>query len=236
MSARPVILMLVIVAAVLPAAGCDEQQTGFPPDGTPAAAGNETTPEPEAQGEVAGDASESPPALPAGPTGVDDLLYARPFTLEEGYEFEWRLERPIVTRGYVLVLKVDVDLAYPRASLEPVLYVGDQTAERVNVGRESGCLVVIVPGETDLAAAPVWFGDPELPERVDADMIAEQRSKAEQAGVTPFPQDTIDSALLAGGNPLAPANRDELRGEIAVVIVEYSPQESHLAEGMLPPP
>ncbi len=122
-----------------------------------------------------------PPPLPPTPAPVLDVVYARPFALEQGYEFTWRKEKPLVTEGYLLVLKVNPALVYPRQSAEPVLYVGDTTAERVNVGYPSGHLVVIVPGKLadfDLKKTLIWFGTPDLPERCTAKTIAEEREKA----------------------------------------------------------
>lgn len=104
------------------------------------------------------------PDIPDIPAAVDEVVYAHLFALDEGYKFEWRKEQPLVKNGYILVLKVDRDLVYPRQTAEPVLYAGDQTAERVNVGYWSGRVVAIVPGKLDLKKTPIWFGTPELPD------------------------------------------------------------------------
>ena len=96
--------------------------------------------------------------FPPTPAAIDEVVYARSFELDQGYKFEWRKEQPLVKKGVILVLKVDPDLVYPRQIAEPVLYVGDQTAERVNIGYKSGHVVAIVPGEVDLNKAMIWFG------------------------------------------------------------------------------
>ena len=67
----------------------------------------------------------APPQLPATPAPVQDIVFAQPFTLDRGEVSNWRAERPEITSGYILVLKVDPDLVYPRQTAEPVLYVGN---------------------------------------------------------------------------------------------------------------
>ena len=59
------------------------------------------------------------------------------------------------------------DVTWPRQVAEPILYVGDRTAQFAKIGYPADRIVVIVPGTLDLHAAPIWFGTPELPERVD---------------------------------------------------------------------
>ncbi len=175
------------------------------------------------------------PAIPETPAAVDEVVYVRPFTLEKGYKFEWRKEQPLVKAGYILVLKVNPDLVYPRQIAEPVLYVGNQTAERVNIGYKSGHVVAIVPGKLNPKKALMWFGAPELPERCTAKTIQKEREKAKQAEIKPFVDAKIASAEKKGGKRLKVADRYELRREIAGLIKEYAPDESELADGLLVP-
>jgi hypothetical protein len=175
------------------------------------------------------------PDIPKTPAAVDELVYARPFTLEKGYKFEWRKEQPLVKEGYILVLKVNPDLVYPRQAAEPVLFVGDQTAERVNIGYKSGHVVAIVPGKLDLKKALMWFGTPQLPERCTAKTIAEERKLAEQASIKPLAAAMIASAQKKGGERLEVADRYELRRAIAGLIKEYAPDESELVDALLVP-
>jgi len=177
----------------------------------------------------AGEPEGMPPNTPAA---VEGIVYARPFTLEEGYRFAWRKEHPTVSEGYVVVLQVDPALVHPRNSLEPVLYVGDRTAERVNLGHKSGRLIALVPGRMDLATAPVWFGTPELPERVDAATIAKERARAKKAGIEAFGKEAITAALRRGGERLEAADHDALMRELAGLVREYSPEEKELAESL----
>ena len=181
-------------------------------------------------------ASANPPEIPATPAAVDAVVYAQTFTLEEGYKFEWRKDSKVFTEGTLLVLKVDPDLVFPRQVAEPVLYVGDSTAERVNSGQGSGYVIAIVPGKIDLAKTPIWFGTPELPERVDAAMIKSERAAATKAGIKPFGKKTVAAAVAKGGRAtLEVADRYELGRLIAPLILEYSSEETELAESLLVP-
>src|SRR5690606_11950668 len=97
-------------------------------------------------------------AEPSLPAAVDAVVVARPFQLQTPYTHLWRKEQPAVASGYLFVLRVNPHLVRPRQTAEPVLYVGNQTAERLNVGDDHGNIVVIVPGLSDPAAARFWFG------------------------------------------------------------------------------
>jgi hypothetical protein len=185
---------------------------------------------------VAGDA----PPVPGTPAAVRDIIYARPFTLAKGEKHGWRQEKPVVSSGYVLVLEVDPDLVYPRQLAEPVLYVGRQTAERVNHGYASGRVIAIVPGQIDskqedyldLSKVRIWFGTPELPEQVDAGTIEFERQLAVRAGIRPLPAARVSAALERGGPTLAFADKRELMRALAPLVREYSPQEPEVADGL----
>jgi hypothetical protein len=172
-----------------------------------------------------------PPPVPQTPASVNDLLYAREFSLDKGYTHNWCLEKPFITSGYLVVLRVNPDLVFPRQTLEPVLYAGDQTAQRINSGYESGVVIAVIPEKVDLFKTPIWFGTPELPERVSADRIKNELMKAEKAGIRPFSEKKVTTALKKGGDPLQVSNMSALlRGEIARLILTYSPQEKQLAD------
>jgi len=174
-----------------------------------------------------------PPAIPATPAPVEALLYAQPFCLEQGYEYSWRAERPVVVEGYILVLQVNPDFVYPRQVAYPVLYVGDQTAERVNIGYESGRVIAIVPEKVDLSRVPIWFGTPNLPDQVDAETISAEQAKAATAGIEPFGSKAVDASLRAGGEEMTFADQADLLRHIATLIRKYSPEEKVLADSLL---
>ncbi len=176
--------------------------------------------------------AERPPAVPPTPAAVDDILYARRFTLKTGYTFEWAKNGPRVTEGTILVLKVNPALVYPRQALEPVLYAGNQTAERINLGHKSGHVIAIVPGKLDLTESPIWFGTPKLPERIDANTVKGERVLARKAKITPFKKAKIDAATANGKEAMKAADRDELRRRLAVLVEQYSPVETQLIQAL----
>lgn len=187
--------------------------------------------------------TRSATTAPARTSPVRALVLARPFTLAEPYVNSWRLERPRVRSGWLLVLEVDPRFVQPRQVAMPVLLLGGQTVECVNFGFDSGRVIAIVPaavnerGEplVDLAASPVWFGAPELPERVDAAWIAAERAGAKPEEVATFTAEEVRFARARAGAPLQAASRVELDRQAALLILEHSPQERDLADGMLAP-
>ncbi len=180
------------------------------------------------------------PALPALPEPVAELVIARPFALDESFEHTWRKECPEFNAGYILVLRVNPASVFSRQSSEPVLFVGDQTAEKVNVGFDSGRLVAIVPSELDehgqvrldLTKSMVWFGQAQLPELVDAGEIRLQADLARRAGILPFSQDAVARALQKGGKAVHLKDKDALIRSMAPLVREFAPSETDLAASM----
>src|SRR5262245_44746453 len=174
-----------------------------------------------------------PAPLPVTPAGGVDLLYARPFTLEVPFTHTWRAEQPSFAAGVVLVLSVDPDLVHPRQSAEPILYVGDQTAERVNLGNESGHVVAIVPAPLDasgavgldLSRAPIYFGAPGLPEQVTAAKASAELAAAVQRGIAAPSAQTLANVT----QPQVRFTDDwELHAWCSDLIQTWSPQETDL--------
>lgn len=171
---------------------------------------------------------------------VQDILYARAFKLEKPYAHTWRKEQPQVSAGYILVLSVDRDFARPKQVAEPVLFVGNQTAERINAGDMSGHLVVLVPSDVDargemildLNSALIWFGAPELPERIDAAQLATESSAAVRNGIKPLEPARLNAARRQGGKTLRLANREALEKKVAALLEQYSPNETDLIRGL----
>jgi len=179
----------------------------------------------------------APPQVPATPAAVQDIVFAQPFTLEKGEVSYWRAERPTIESGYILVLKVNPDLVYPRQSAEPVLYVGDTTAQRLNVGYRSGHVVAVVGAEItgdkamDLSKVKIWFGTPELPERVDANRIAQESALADAAGIKAFDAEKIGN-LLAQNDTLSERDMSGIHDDVAALIRRFSPQEENVAAAL----
>ncbi len=181
------------------------------------------------------------PPIPPTPAPVTDIVSIQPFELDSSFVHFWRDEKPSYHSGYVLVLKVNPDLVFSRQIAEPVLYVGNQTAERVNIGHESGYLVAIVPGVIDdpkhedyidLSKSMMWFGTPMLPEQVDAATIAEEKALARAAGLTPFSAQKLSAARTKGGPKMDLRSKGELHRETIMLVKQYAPQEKELIGAM----
>lgn len=174
---------------------------------------------------AAGAAVAAPPELPATPLAAGDLLYARQFTLAEGFTFRYSAEKPVVNSGWILILETDPAIAYPRQSAMPMLYVGEKTASYAPKGYPSGTVIAMVPGDVDLFNAPIWFGTPELPERVDAEIVSREARLARANGITPFPEHVVGRALEAGGPPLVLLNITALEQTASALAREYITNE-----------
>jgi hypothetical protein len=165
-------------------------------------------------------------ATAAAPAAVLDILVIQPFRLKAAYSYDWLESRPLVSEGLLVVLRVDPSYVVPRNTAEPVLYAGDRTVQRLNQGQLSGYVIGIIPGDVDLAAAPIWFGRPELPERVTPEVIQGERALADSAGIKPFSPDKIAGARLEA------IDVDDLpallRGPAADLVLKFSPDEKDL--------
>jgi len=177
-----------------------------------------------------GDSNKTAPTgdAPKSPKPVNDILYARPFTLAKGYRNTWSQERALVSTGVLVVLQVDRAFVARRDAAVPILYAGDTPVHRLNHGDQSGRVIGIVPGVADLAGAPIWFGAPGLPERVTAEMARDERARAEKSGIRPFKEEKL---RIVTRPPATVADLDALlREHVAPLVLEYSPQEKELAE------
>jgi len=189
-------------------------------------------------------ASDDPPQVPETPADVNKVLYVEPFVLEQGTEYVWCKEKPVIQAGYLLVLEVNPDLVYPRQTAEPVLYVGKQTAQRVNLGHESGRVIAIAPStldengklEVDLAKARIWFGTPELPELVTARRAAYEHNIAAKRGIQPRGADEIAKAAgRTRGQATVLADGHALMRRAGEIVRRFSPQDKEIYEALLLP-
>jgi len=162
------------------------------------------------------------------PVPVKNILFAQPFTVGRPFT-TWSRDRAKASTGTLVVLEVDPAYVVPRnAVANPVLYAGNVAVIRLNHGNKSGRVIGIVPGITDLAGVPIWFGSPELPERVTPAMAQAERARAEKAGVRAF-----DAERLAGVRRPPVRTPDVaalLRDVGADLVYQFSPQEKVLAE------
>lgn len=162
------------------------------------------------------------------PQSVIDIVHIQPFQLKQSFKYDWRRDRPDVRFGLLVVFKVDPDMVMPKNALEPVLYAGNQTVQRLNHGHESGFVIGIIPGQIDLSKEPVWFGTPALPERIDAKMIERERTKAERSGISALT--SIDIQSRTRDMIVASDLTTLLREQAANLVLEFSPQEKRLAD------
>jgi len=179
---------------------------------------------------LAASASAQVPPIPTLPSAVE-LVYAAPFTLQQTFRSDWHNDRPVVGSGYLVVLRVNPALVFPRQDSQPVLYSGVQTAERINVGYRSGFVVAILPGPLDLSRDRIWFGTAMLPEQVTSNTAAYELRKAESAGIPATPASVLNHALW---QTLVLADRTDLLRKAAELIRQYAPDETELANNLTP--
>lgn len=166
--------------------------------------------------------------IPSTPVAVRRILVAQPFTVATPFQFTWIKNGPMISAGTLVVLEVDKALVTPRNALEPVLYAGNSPVMRLNHGHLSGRVLGIVPAAVDITTEPIWFGAPELPERVTPQMVESERAKARTAGISPLPPAQLRSARRS------PATAKDLASLLRTVganlLLEFAPQEKSQAE------
>ncbi len=169
---------------------------------------------------------------PGTPAPIDRIVYAQPFTLQDGIVYPTRPEEPQVNAGYLLIIDADPKLVLQTARPSPILYVGKQRARRLNPGYPSGRAFVLVRAELnergevdlDLTRTPIWFGTPAL--GVDTQRIEREHELAVEAGIGRRPKAEIDRGLgEADGQPRAFKGYFELQRHYAKLMKEYLPPE-----------
>lgn len=160
------------------------------------------------------------------------LVHAEQFQVAQPYQHLYRADRPQVGSGWLLVLEGQAKLLEPKQNLEPVLYVGAQTAERINAGT-SGRQVVLVPGDFRLDSAPIFLGPEALPEALDQAKINATLAAAVASGAVAPTAAEIQSAVVAGTNRYA--TDFELRLRAMDLVEIHSPSETGLISGWRAP-
>ena len=161
------------------------------------------------------------------------LVHAERFEVEKPFPHVWRADRRLVNNGWLLVVSGDPALFVPRQIKEPVLYVGAETAQRVNFPEQSGKLVVIVPGDFRLEDAPIFFGAEALPEELRQGQIDAELEAARTAGVVAPSAQAIEKAMNTQWQKFA--SDYELRLRAIDLVEQYSPQEQALISGARAP-
>lgn len=157
------------------------------------------------------------------------LVHAERFEVEKPFRHVWRADQPLVRSGWLLVLSGDPALFVPRQVKEPVLYVGAETAQRVNFPEQSGKVVVIVPGDFRLEDAPIFFGAEALPEELRQVQIDAALAAARANGVQPPTAEAIEKAMNAQWQKFA--SDYDLRLRAIELVEQHSPQEQDLIRG-----
>jgi len=160
------------------------------------------------------------PPLSCGPSAVQDIDAAVSFVLRSPYADPAMRGAPSVGRGLAIVVHADPALIEPRAEATPVLYAGASAAEIV-CASSSGRLLVLVPGNIDLEAVPIWFGPPAFPDKVTPSSAAGTLEDARAAGVRPLPGSSVQAARARGGRPIMAADRAELFERLRPLAEEY---------------
>ncbi|MFT7463142.1 MAG: hypothetical protein ACI9EF_001484 [Pseudohongiellaceae bacterium] len=185
---------------------------------------------------------DGPPPLTAnGLDAVVTVVHARPFVTQEPFTHEWRAERPSFDAGMLLVLEVsDPTLIHPRQTAEPVLFVGDQTVQRINLGYDSGYLVAVLPAarnaqggvDLDLSTLPIFFDLPGLPEAVDAAAAQAALGRAQAAGIGPSSAEAIAAVTV---DQVSFRDMGDVHAHAADLIEAWSPLEVDLISGLRAP-
>lgn len=169
------------------------------------------------------------------------LLEAHPFTLDQSATHWWRAEQPQFDAGWLVVLDVRDDaLIAPRQSAQPVLQVGAETAEPLNVGYRSSKVVALVPSKRDdsgqpsfdLTKSPIFYGEATLPEELDAKALEARLADAQSRGIVAVTAEALDSTRHESRSFTTDYH---LRLFAADLIERYAPDEVDLVAGMRAP-
>jgi hypothetical protein len=152
-------------------------------------------------------------AQESGP--IERLVWARPFVLAQAAidpngpapKLGQRAAATL-TAGWIVEIRADPALLRPSDAHEPHLYVGTQRAHKLNWDYEGGCLVAIVSGRPDLAAAPIFFGAAPQPGEVEA---AIGEAEAARMQIRPRDRGEVERAVAAGGAELRARDLREIR-------------------------
>ncbi len=182
-------------------------------------------------------AQQAPPAVDAAvlPLPTDELVAVREFSLDEPRAYHWMKDHPPIREGLLLAIDAEPALCLSRQVAEPVIYLGGVPAERLAADWERGRLLLLVPGAPDLAALPLHFGTPVLPERIDLAHGEAALAAARAAGLQPFTPQQLDAARAAGGDPLALVDERGLERAVADWIDAWAPAEADRADGLRAP-
>ncbi len=175
----------------------------------------------------------------AAPAASPRVILARAFELDRGAPHRWKKGSSEFQRGLLLVLEADPRLIGTRQEAEPVLMCGEEVLLRVNQGARDGRLVAILPldsgvaGAAVLAAQPLWFSAPGLPEALEPLERIERAQQARMNGIEGRPAAELAAAFAQGGPAARLVDETELWRAAARLVLRFAPSERELAQSFL---
>lgn len=172
-----------------------------------------------------------PPTVPANrPLAPQqlELLHAERFHVDKPFQFTSRADRAAYQDGWLMVLAGDPELLRLRQVRQPVLFVGNQVASRINHGVGSGKLVVLVPGDFKVETAPIFFGGDTLPEELRQPAIDSELDAARAAGAKVPSGPALANAVREGVRTFA--DDYQLRLRAIELVALHAPDEQALIQ------
>lgn len=213
------------------------------------AAAQQSPQAPQPGAAAASDEKGSLPELPKTPSvrSAAQPVLVQWVQLATAYPSDFRAERPLVRAGWLVVIRADAALLTPRSLAEPLLLAAGEgwtaSAEWLQHGHTSGHRVCFIPfvddaqrtdsptadgtagaikARANLRGLRIWFGTPELPERVDAAMLTRERALAEASGVQPIQKERMPTPAA----DLSLADKAELVARMRQLAATWCPSES----------
>ncbi len=196
------------------------------------------------------------PAIPTTPAAAGEVLWARAFEVGEPWASDFRSDHPTVQRGFIIVLKADAALAFPRQVACPVLMAGDMPCEVIEPVAGSDFVAVIVPRleatraedlETDstttgstrtdaqaFTSLDLYWATPMLPEQMTAKMGADALQEARAKGVSDMwragePSRATDPLERDLAGAAVPGQRLGVADRAAIVAIAIAARDAVLA-------
>jgi hypothetical protein len=150
---------------------------------------------------------------------VRGVLHAQAFEVDQPFVFDFVAEQPMISKGTLVVVRVDPAFAMQRQGLNPVLYAGAHPVQIATVAQvpdasgtslAAACIVGLTHPNTDLDTTPFFFGTPVLPERITQQRGALELEAARAAGFVPVPVDELAKVRQESGALLSVADQAAL--------------------------
>ncbi|MEW6746562.1 MAG: hypothetical protein AB1486_27805 [Planctomycetota bacterium] len=160
-----------------------------------------------------------------------ELIYARPFEVEQPIPFVVGGKIEASKKGYIVVLKADLRVLEPMDVPDHVIFAGKAVTQKINSGYRSGYVVAMVP-EVNLFESALWVGSRLLPDTITPEVYDREQRAATERKIKPLTKRQVEEALAKGGSVLRVKDMNELWFETKPLILQYSPQEREMAESL----